>query len=155
LGDRAGATGTVTVQRAGAGRALTAQINADLAAALPARLAPLAEGQTTLSLDATFGDDGRIAISRADLDGAAARLQAGGSYEAGGAIAAKAHAELGRVARFAAFVPPGINWSAITLDLTAAGTVAQPSLRAVVDARDLAAERLTARSVGLNLDLSA
>ncbi|MGI6247012.1 MAG: translocation/assembly module TamB domain-containing protein [Pseudochelatococcus sp.] len=148
LAGKAGANGELAVRRQDAQRVLTASIDADIAALLPDTLAPLAGGRSALAVEAHFGDDGKVAVTHAQLDAAAATLSAQGHFDpATQAVSASARVTAGAPPVFAHLSPEPVSWSGATLDVDVGGTLAALEGKAELSAGDLAAAGYRAQDV--------
>lgn len=153
LGDKANARGLVDLRRQGAGRALTARLQADLAAALPARLAPLLEGRSTLAVEGLLGDDGRLTISKAEAEIAAGTLAGAGTIDTrSGAVSGQARLTAGEASRLAPLLPVPVQWAALSLDLATGGTATAPTLKATLAGRDLSVDGERLQELAATLD---
>ncbi|MGY4477170.1 translocation/assembly module TamB domain-containing protein [Bradyrhizobium sp. USDA 3364] len=72
------ATGTITLDRNGAGRVLATRLSSHLGPLLPAIAAPVFAGETSLDSTTRFGDDGSVALDGLTLTSRLARLDAKG-----------------------------------------------------------------------------
>ena len=81
-GPEIGATGTTTVTRQGPARRIALDFQARIAGLLPEVAAPVFAGTTRLTGEATYGDDGTVAIPGIALVAAAARLDVAGGLSA-------------------------------------------------------------------------
>ncbi len=153
LAGKAGARGDIAVKRADAARVLTATVNADVAALLPQTLAPLAAGQSDVTVEARFHDAGPIELTEARLTSAAAQAEAQGRFDpATEAVTATARVTAGKPDAFAALSPVPVSWSGAVLDVDVGGTLAALTASARVTASGLAAESYGAGDVRLALD---
>lgn len=154
LAGKAGAQGQIAVQRAGAERVLTAKLAADIAALLPADIAPLASGQSAFAAEARFGDDGSIVLSRSELSAAAAHATADGRYEAGTkTVKGNLNVVAGTPLLFAQLVPVSLSWTDATLRVMADGTLDALRIKAETAMSDLAVEGYGAGQVALTADV--
>lgn len=153
MAGKAGADGDIAVRRVDAARVLTATINADVAALLPATLAPLVDGQSEVAIEARFHDAGPIELTAARLVSAAASAEARGSFDpATEAVSATASVTAGAPSVFAGLSPVPVTWSGANVDLDVGGTLSALTAAVHVGASQLAAEGYGADDVRLALD---
>jgi translocation and assembly module TamB len=76
------ATGSITLDRNGAGRILTSHLSSHLGPLLPAVAAPVFAGETNLDSTTRIGDDGSVALNGLTLTSRLARLDVKGALEA-------------------------------------------------------------------------
>lgn len=153
MAGKAGANGVFAVKRAEDARVLTANVNADVAALLPDTLAPLAAGQSDVTVEARFHDAGLIEVTRARLTSAAAEAEAQGRFEPGSeAVSATIGVRAGAPEAFAGLSPVPVAWSDLGLDVDVGGTLSALTLSARVDASQLVAQGYETDNIKLVLD---
>lgn len=136
-GDVAQVTGAAGVRAVDGGRRITFAVDADVARALPAAVAPLLEGRTELAGTAMVDDAQRIAIETATVRAAGFGAAVQGHMDPTAMTADLAFgATAGDASRFAALAP-GIGWKSVDLDGTLKGALAAPTLAARISAVDL------------------
>lgn len=152
LAGKAGAEGSIFVTRDGVARVLSADIKADIAALMPSSVAPLTSGQTDITIETRFNDDGRVEITKAQLASAAARLEAHGLFEPETeTVSATAHLKAGAPQVFAGLLSTPVSWSGAGLDLNIGGTLSALDISAELLASDVAAEGYSAKDIQLTL----
>jgi translocation and assembly module TamB len=136
-GDVAQVDGTAGVRAVDGARRVTFAMEADVARALPAAIAPLLEGRTELAATVTVDSAGRIAIETAAVRAAGFGAQVKGHIDPAARTADLAFGvTAGDAARFSALAP-GIGWTSVGLGGTLKGALAAPTLAARISAVDL------------------
>ncbi|GLK55384.1 translocation and assembly module TamB [Methylopila capsulata] len=152
-GDRGRLDAVVELAGEGDGRRVKLSLDGDVGRIAPPAYAALVDGPTTANIDAFVPDQGPIRIADAVFDLPAARLAAKGAVD----LTAKTldvtyDLKAGDASRFAALLPPGIAWGALSAVGSANGPFTHPHVVATVDGTGLNATQGGAATAHITLD---
>ncbi|MGO4725116.1 MULTISPECIES: translocation/assembly module TamB domain-containing protein [unclassified Inquilinus] len=137
-GDLGGIDGTARIEPGQGSRRLTLDLNADAARLVPASIAPLLQGRTTLKAEATVADAGPITIRQFDAATAAGSVSVNGSANpVGNTVDLAYRVQAGAAAGFTALLPPGTGWESLTVSGTAKGALDAPVATAAIQGTGL------------------
>ncbi|WP_119389748.1 translocation/assembly module TamB domain-containing protein [Taklimakanibacter lacteus] len=157
LSFRAGASlqaqGAIAIRRAGTGHAINADLSGEVAALLPAGLAQLFEGTTTLAAALTIDDAQRIAVEDARLRSAGFGVTLKGAVDTKTSQTDLRYKIIGGAAeRFAGLVP-GVQWQDVFVDGSLKGALAQPEIKAALTLSMPRAEGYGAEMVSATVEM--
>ncbi|KGM35051.1 AsmA family protein, partial [Inquilinus limosus] len=133
VGDLGGVDGQVRIAPGSGSRRLTVDLNADAARLVPAGIAALVQGRTTLKADAEIADAGPITIRQLDAAAAAGSVSVTGSVNpVGNQLDLAYKLQAGVAAGFATLLPPGTGWDSLAVDGTAKGALDAPVVAAAI-----------------------
>jgi translocation and assembly module TamB len=133
VGDLGGVDGKVRIAPGSGSRRLTVDLNADAAKLVPAGIAALVQGRTTLKADAEIADAGPITIRQLDATASAGSVSLTGSLNpVANQLDLAYKLQAGAAAGFATLLPPGTGWETLAVDGTARGALDAPVVAAAI-----------------------